>query len=150
MQSLEARRAHTGGPFFDVRASLHHPQAVPQTLLLQTPTPSALQQAVYRGFCAPSDGAPPGGGGGPQTVVDQRFKAWLQKLRAFTDAHPGAAYHNLTDDPQQAAVQQEVMTIAKDVNDPAAVQTMALQLFQCAPSRHVRRMLCRRARPRRT
>lgn len=131
MQSLEARRAHTGGPFYDARASLHHPQAVPQMLLLQTPSPTALQQAVYRGFCAPSDGG--AAAGGPQTVVDQRFKAWLQKLRAFTDAHPGAAYHNLTDDPQQAAVQQEVMTIAKEVNDPVAVQNMALQLFQCAP-----------------
>jgi hypothetical protein len=130
VQSIDARRKHPGGSFRDGRASLHQPQSVPAMLLLQTPNPTSLQAAVYRSFCTPSSAAI--AAGGSHSFVEQRFKLWLQKLRAFTDAHSGAAYHNLTDDPQQEALVQEVKLLAKELNDPLVTQNMALQLFQCA------------------
>jgi hypothetical protein len=99
-------------------------------LLLQMPNPTPLQAAVYQSFCTPSSASV--SVVGPQNIVAQRFKMWLQKLRAFTDAHSGAAYHNLTDDPQQEALVAEVKQLAKELNDPLVTQNMALQLFQCA------------------
>jgi hypothetical protein len=123
-------------PFQDPHATLHLPNTVPPTLLLQTPTPTPLQQQVYQSFAtatadrqlAASTAAAAGG-----SPYDARFRAWLGKLKAFTDAHPKTAYHNLTDDPEQTALVDEVLTLAKEVNDPLQTQHIALQLFQCAP-----------------
>jgi hypothetical protein len=133
MQSLELRRAHKEGtPFQDTYATLHQPQSVPPMLLLSVLNPTPLQQQVYKGFLTAASDPMHSGTTGPVSVFELRLKAWLSKLKAFTDAHPAAAYHNLTDDPALSALVDEVMALAKEVNDPLAIQGIALQLFQCA------------------